>query len=152
MTAKTAQKETLGTKLISRWEQSGAKLERLAEELPAEEWESKPVDNVRTFAAVLRHVAFWNQYVAATARGTKFDDSPNELPRNQYASKANVIAALKSSTAEAAAAFREREQAGGLEGETAELVVTFLEHTAEHYGQLVVYARLNGIVPPASRG
>jgi uncharacterized damage-inducible protein DinB len=33
----------------------------------------------------------------------------------------------------------------------AEMLVTFIEHNSEHYGQLVVYARLNGIVPPASR-
>ena len=33
-----------------------------------------------------------------------------------------------------------------------EVVVPFLEHSAEHYGQLAVYARLYGIVPPASRG
>ena len=32
------------------------------------------------------------------------------------------------------------------------MVVTFIEHNCEHYGQLVVYARLNQIVPPASRG
>jgi uncharacterized damage-inducible protein DinB len=34
---------------------------------------------------------------------------------------------------------------------TIEMLATFIEHTTEHYGQLVVYARLNGIVPPASR-
>jgi len=34
----------------------------------------------------------------------------------------------------------------------ADTLVSFIEHSGEHYGQLVVYARLNGIVPPASRG
>ena len=38
-----------------------------------------------------------------------------------------------------------------LNPDLAELLVTFLEHNCEHYGQLVVYARLNRIVPPASR-
>jgi uncharacterized damage-inducible protein DinB len=152
MTAKTAQVETLGTKLIGRWEQAAAKLETLARELPAEKWETRPVESIRTFGDVLRHVAFWNQYVAASARGAKFDDSLNELPQAQYASKADVLAVLKSSAADAAEALREREQAGGLEPGTAEMVVMFLEHTAEHYGQLVVYARANGVVPPASRG
>jgi hypothetical protein len=33
----------------------------------------------------------------------------------------------------------------------ADTLVTFIEHAGEHYGQLVVYARLLGIVPPASR-
>jgi len=31
------------------------------------------------------------------------------------------------------------------------LWIGFLEHAGEHYGQLVVYYRLNGIVPPESR-
>jgi hypothetical protein len=31
------------------------------------------------------------------------------------------------------------------------LYVTFTEHSGEHYGQLVVYYRLSGLVPPASR-
>jgi hypothetical protein len=34
----------------------------------------------------------------------------------------------------------------------AELWMSFISHSSEHYGQLVVYYRLNGIVPPASRG
>jgi hypothetical protein len=34
----------------------------------------------------------------------------------------------------------------------AETVITFIEHNCEHDGQLVVYGRLNGIIPPASRG
>jgi hypothetical protein len=31
------------------------------------------------------------------------------------------------------------------------MLAAFLEHCGEHYGQLVVYSRLNGIVPPATR-
>lgn len=31
-------------------------------------------------------------------------------------------------------------------------ILAFIEHNCEHYGQLVVYSRLAGIVPPASRG
>jgi len=40
----------------------------------------------------------------------------------------------------------------GLSSEQSEMLVSFIEHNSEHYGQLVVYARLNGIVPPASGG
>jgi hypothetical protein len=43
-----------------------------------------------------------------------------------------------------------RDLPAGLE-KTAAMIITFLEHTSEHYGQLVVYARLNGFVSPASR-
>jgi len=61
-----------------------------------------------------------------------------------------VIDALARSTSGAATALKR--PAGGLDPEIVEMVVTFIEHTSEHYGQLVVYARLNRIVPPASRG
>jgi len=42
--------------------------------------------------------------------------------------------------------------AGELRPETVETLVAFIEHNCEHYGQLAVYARMNKIVPPASRG
>jgi len=35
---------------------------------------------------------------------------------------------------------------------TLDTLVSFIEHGGEHYGQLVMYYRLNGLVPPASRG
>lgn len=149
MTAK-AQKESLSTMLIGRWEQAGRKLADLAEAFPAEKLESTPAKGVRTAGDVLRHVAFWNRYVAGTARGTKVDGDANELSKAEYATKARILEALRASTGDVAAALREREE--GLEPATAEMVVSFLEHTSEHYGQLAAYARLNGIVPPASRG
>jgi uncharacterized damage-inducible protein DinB len=148
LTAKTAQ-ETLSTKLIGRWEQTGRKLATLAAEFPEEKYESRPVEGVRTFGEVLRHVAFWNQYVADSARGKKADDSANELPEAQYPAKASMIEALNRTSADAAAALREHQ--ASLDPETAEMAVMFIEHTCEHYGQLVMYARWAGIVPPASR-
>jgi uncharacterized damage-inducible protein DinB len=150
MTPKTIQKETLSNMLAGRWEQAGRKLATLAEEFPEARYESEPVTGARTVGDVLRHVAFWNHYVADSARGKKADDAANELPKDKYATKAKIVEALKRSTSDAAAALREHE--GAMELQTAELAVTFIEHLSEHYGQLAVYARLNGLVPPASRG
>jgi uncharacterized damage-inducible protein DinB len=135
--------------LIGRWEQTGAKLASLAREFPEEKYETAPVADVRTFGDVLRHVAFWNRYVADTARGNKTDDTANELPKAKYATKARVIAALTKSTSDAITALREHQ--AGLDPEKAALAESFIEHICEHYGQLVVYARWAGVVPPASR-
>jgi len=44
-----------------------------------------------------------------------------------------------------------REHRGGLPPKSIELVMTFVEHAPAHYGQLAVYGRLMGIVPPAFR-
>lgn len=150
MATKPTQQESASSKLISRWEQLGQKLASLAEEVPENKFEYKPVDEVRTFADVLRHLAFWNRYVADSARGKKGDDTATELPKSEFSSKAQVLDALKHSTADASAALKRH--TSGVAPEMAETLVAFIEHNCEHYGQLVVYARLNGIVPPASRG
>jgi DinB superfamily len=150
MATKVVQQETVSAKLIGRWEQVCQKLTALAEEVPENKFDYRPVQVVRTFADVLRHVAFWNQYVADSARGRKGDDTANELSRDGYSTKTRIVDALKRSAADAADALKGN--ASGLSPEMAEMVVTFIEHNCEHYGQLVVYARLNRIVPPASRG
>ena len=126
------------------------KLTALAEEIPENRFDYRPADGVRTFADVLRHVAFWNQYVADSARGRKGDDTANELPKEGFSTKTRIVDALKRSAADAADALKDNPS--GLSPEMVEMVVTFIEHNCEHYGQLVVYARLNQIFPPASRG
>jgi len=82
-------------------------------------------------------------------------------PRDQYKSKADVVAFVKKSFADGAAAIQNRGDKG-----MSELVVDpyshrqtriddyaygFVEHCGEHYGQLVVYYRVVGLVPPESR-
>lgn len=142
-------KDHLSELLISRWEHVSKKLEPVAEEFPEREYDSRPVSEVRTFGDVLRHVAFWNRYVADSVRGRQSDDRLNELPKSEYGTKPKILKALKASVAASIAALREQEP--GLSPEIAELVETFIEHTSEHYGQLVVYTRLNGMEPRASR-
>jgi len=136
--------------LLAGWNEIGEKVVKLAEEFPEAKYEYKPVDTVRSFADVLRHVAFWNEYVAKAARGEKPDGKQNELSKAQYATKAAIVAALKSSLAAAAAELKKAPAAP--EPRATGLWSSFISHTSEHYGQLVVYYRLNGLVPPASRG
>ena len=139
----------MSTLLIRRWEEVGRKLDAIAQEFPESRYESSPVEGTRTFGDVLRHVGFWNRYVADTARGKQAEDAANELSKSEYSTKARIIEALNASTADATAALKS--QRSELDEKTAELVATFIEHNCEHYGQLAVYARLNGIIPPASR-
>jgi hypothetical protein len=150
MATKAVQHGTVSAKLIKRWQQVCRKLTALAEEIPENRFDYRPVDGVRTIADVLRHVAFWNQYVADSTSGRKGDDTANELPKDGFSTKARIVGALKRSAADAADALKDNPS--GLSPEIAEMAVTFIEHNCEHYGQLVVYARLNRIVPPASRG
>ena len=140
-------KNTISRMLITQWEQSCAKLIALAEHVPEDRYEYRPVDQVRTFADVLRHTAFWNQCVTEQAHGGEPDESANELPKAQYSTKKRILDALRQSNKESVAALKKH---GRLNDKTAEMLVMFIGHTSEHYGQLVVYTRLNGIVPPSS--
>jgi hypothetical protein len=135
--------------LLANWTDIGEKVVKLAEEFPENKYDYQPTGDVRSFADVLRHVAFWNQYVAKAARGEKPDGKQNELPKAQYATKAAIVAALKSSLADATAELKK--SGPSPEPRATGLWVGFTGHSAEHYGQLVVYYRLNKIVPPASR-
>ena len=135
--------------LIARWSEIGDKVVGLAAEFPAERYDFAPVEGVRSFGDQLRHVAFWNAYVGKTLRGEEADGAANELPREEFASKESVVRALRGSFDEVG-----RVIAGGKATPAAadlDSLVSFIQHGGEHYGQLVVYYRLNGLVPPASR-
>ena len=134
---------------LAGWNEINGKLVKMAEEFPENKLDFKPVDGVRTFAEVLRHVAFWNEWVAKRARGEKPDGKPNELSKTEFGTKAKIVAALKSSIA--AAADELKKQPAAPDARQAELWSSFIAHSSEHYGQLVVYYRLNGLVPPSSR-
>ena len=136
--------------LLQHWTDIGEKVVQLAEQFPEDKYEFRPVAGVRTFADQLRHVAFWNTFVAKTARGEKADPKLNELPKAEYATKAAIVNALKSSLAEATGLLKQGPATPSTK--LTDLWVSFTEHSGEHYGQMVVYYRLNGIVPPASRG
>ncbi len=135
-------------RLLDQWNDINGKLVKMAEEFPAQKFEYKPAKDVRSFADQLRHAAFWNSFVAQRGRGEKPDGKPNQLTKEQAPDKAAIVAALKRSTEEGAETLR---ASTDLTPEQIELWTGFIEHCGEHYGQLVVYYRLNGIVPPASR-
>lgn len=149
MSTKATQQETVVAKLIVHWNQICEKIAALADEMPDSKFQYRPTESVRTFEEMLRHIAFWNYYVAEWLRGKRPDEAANELPREKYPTKADVIEAVRRSASEATAALQA--SSAQLTPGIVEMVVMFIEHNSEHYGQLSVYARMNGITPPASR-
>lgn len=147
MSAKLATEKPLSEVLIDRWEHVAQKFAELAQELPAEEW--APVVGLRNCGGVLRHVAFWNGYVTGSLRGRHFTDAANQLPAADYQRRRTHWQCCGVAPAKWQPALWEHR--GGLTSKSMELVTTFVEHASEHYGQLVVYGRLMGMVPPASR-
>jgi uncharacterized damage-inducible protein DinB len=135
--------------LIARWSDIGDKMLKLAEEFPEDKYDARPAPGVRSFADQLRHVAFWNEYVHKTIRREKTDGEANELPRDAYPTKSKIVKVLRESFDGVKAELAKGSAAPDVS--EVETLVTFIEHGGEHYGQLVVYSRLNGVVPPASR-
>src|SRR5215831_14371565 len=109
MTASVQQQEALTALLTARWEQASRKVAELAEVIPADKFDSRPLAGVRNVSEVLRHVAFWNQYVADTLNGKQADDAGNELPSAACPTKPSTLEALKRSSADVAAALREHQ-------------------------------------------
>jgi uncharacterized damage-inducible protein DinB len=128
--------------LLARWSDIGDRLVAVAQEFPANKYEFRPTPDVRTFAEQVRHVAFWNEHLAAVLRGEKPDGSANTLAAEKYPTKSAVTGALR----ESVDAVKAELSKGN--GADADAVISFIEHSGEHYGQLVVYYRLNGLVPP----
>jgi uncharacterized damage-inducible protein DinB len=144
-----ASEKTMRDLLVAGWLDINQRIVKMAEDFPESKYEFQATKDVRSFADVLRHVAFWNDWATRTVRGEKPDGRPNELPKAQYASKAQVVAALKKSVDAGVAQLKAGDANVPLTA--ARTWLSFISHSSEHYGQLVVYYRLNGLVPPASR-
>jgi uncharacterized damage-inducible protein DinB len=134
--------------LAARWAEIGDKVVQLAEAVPEHAYDRRPAAEVRSFAEQLRHVAFWNLYARDTLRGGAPDGEANALPADVYATKTRIVDALRDSFADVGAEIARRD--AHVDAGDVETIVSYLGHAAEHYGQLAVYARLAGVVPPAS--
>jgi len=111
---------------------------------------------VRTFAQQIKHVAESNYYFFGgsdytDAQAKEMTDSIEKLT-----TKADIVKALKDSFALAHAFVDtitpENAFVQTAHGTRAGMASFGIAHVMDHYGQLVVYLRMNGIVPPASRG
>jgi uncharacterized damage-inducible protein DinB len=145
--------------VLDSWNEVGRKLIAMAEDFPEDKYDFKPTPAQRSFAEQLLHAAGANYFFANPVMG-KEPPAAEDPKRDQYKSKADIVAFVKKSFADGAAAI----QSKGEKGLTTEVVYFahqkarvldmaygLIEHSGEHYGQLVVYYRLAGLVPPESR-
>jgi uncharacterized damage-inducible protein DinB len=138
----------------------------LAEAMPPEHYDFAPTagefKGVRTFGQQAKHLAAVNYLVSAAALKEKPPvDTGGENGPESAKSKEQIVQFLKDSFAyshKAAQALTTENQTELVkspfgQGEMARgaLVSIALWHTFDHYGQMVVYARMNGVVPPASK-
>jgi uncharacterized damage-inducible protein DinB len=119
----------------------------MAQDFPADKYDFRPTKEVRSFGEVLVHVISGNVYAAKAGRGEQVNW--DELDPKDYKGKAEIVAALQKSIADADATLKNTPEERFTK--TLRPWIDVIEHAAEHYGQLVVYYRLNGMTPPASR-
>src|SRR5262249_33074703 len=122
----------------------------MAKAFPADKYNYRPKPEVRSFGEVILHVMAGNTYGAKVARGVPGADwEKEEVDPKKYRGKAEIVGAFEKSVNDAADALK----ALPPDSFTKSLAPwpSVIEHGGEHYGQLVVYYRLNGMVPPASR-
>lgn len=130
----------------------------LAEAMPADKYNFAPTNGefhgVRTFADQLRHVISANDFFFGDAASMK----PPMPAAGQLQTKEQIVAALKASFAFAHQAAGTLTTDNALEtvkpvdgvATRAGIMLFAVVHMNDHYGQLVEYARMNGVVPPSS--
>ena len=149
---------SLSQAVLDSWNGIGRKLTAMAEDFPEDKYNFKPSAVQRSFAEQLLHVAGSNDLFTDVAQGKKPADDES---REHFKTKTAVVGYLKKSFSEGAAVIRAKGDAGMAQtavdsesGKTlplAALAYELIEHSGEHYGQLVVYYRVAGLVPPESR-
>ena len=149
----------LSASLRSSWEGARKNIVESARVMDEANYTFKPVETVRTFGQILGHVAGANYVFCSAAKGEKTphaEDAFEKLP-----SKAEIVKVLADSVAycdSAIAAMDDRMLAESIEmpynmgkASRASAILVNIGHNNEHYGNLVTYFRIKGIVPPSSR-
>src|SRR3984957_10754314 len=127
-----------------------------AEKMPEENYSFKPTPDVRSFGQLVGHLADAQYLFCSTALG---EPDPVKAIEKTKTSKADLVAALKEGVAYCNKAFAGMTDAQGsqmvkmMNFDVAKLSVLSINtaHTDEHYGNMVTYLRLKGIVPPCSK-
>lgn len=141
------------------WSHVSQQLIALAEAIPADKYSWRPAPGVRSVSEVFMHIALANfGLLSYTGPKLPADMTSNDLEKT-VTKKADVIQWLKRSlaavkTARANLKPGDLERKVKIEGKTVNVDGMYLRiiiHDNEHMGQLVAYARMNGIVPPWSK-
>ena len=127
--------------------------------MPADKYGFKPVASVRSFGQILAHLAGANYVFCAAVKGEKAPHTEDEFEKSATTAPA-IAKALQDSIVYCDAAYTALTDQGAGEainapfgtGKTARAAALMgnTGHLQEHYGNLVTYLRMNGLVPPSS--
>jgi hypothetical protein len=149
--------------MLRMWNDIGNKLIDMAQDFPEDKYDFKVQKDERTFALNLLHAAALDfvliRKISGSNLGPDFGEGDNPS-RDQFKTKPDVVRFVREAVADGAKVIQEQGDAG-LDNTTKFFgnrlahnsnIWTFaIEHSGEHYGQLVVYYRANNLVPPDTR-
>jgi uncharacterized damage-inducible protein DinB len=120
---------------VSTW------VSKAADMVPAEKYNYKPVDSVRTFGQIIAHVTDSYNFFCARGAGSKVEWS--DAAEKGTIDKATLVPKLKQALDKCNAAYgSDNGQVGPLLGN--------ISHTSLHYGNIITYMRMLGLKPPSS--
>jgi uncharacterized damage-inducible protein DinB len=154
--------------LLKDWTAQQSTLRQLADAMPADKFDYKPTPNQRSYGEQIMHIALINVDLLKTIGGKA---AAPTFTANSVKTKADMIKALSDSYDYGIALLKEQTDTSIVEKVRAPTFVGtgagamflgpstrtrifwfLMNHAMDIYGQMVVYVRVNGVVPPASRG
>jgi uncharacterized damage-inducible protein DinB len=158
---------TVGQTLDGRFRNAERDIVQLAEAMPAEKFDFAPTlgefKGVRTFAQQARHMATVIYLMSSAILNQKppIDTSNIDVGPDSVQTKEQIVEYLKGAFAlghKALLALTEKNQMdmipsplGGVQQPRIAAAVFIMYHSYDHYGQMVEYVRMNGIVPPSTQ-
>jgi len=154
----------LGQGWMPEFNHAASQLNQLSDAIPAEKFSWRPGPGVRSVSEVFMHVAIGNYFILEQA-GIKVSGlAPSLLPpdtkitaetEKSVTDKAKVIEWLKRSQGAVRASYPKAEMQKktkflGHDTDVEGVFLRILVHNHEHMGQMIAYARMNGVVPPWS--
>src|SRR5246127_1352887 len=149
--------------MLDRWNDIGNKLIAMAEDFPEDKYDFKVQKDQRTFALNLLHAAALDfvliRRISGSKMGPDFGEGDNPS-RDAFKTKADVVKFVQEAVADGAKVIQQQGDAGldkatkffgNRMSHNSKIWNFAIEHSGEHYGQLVDYYRANNLVPPDSR-
>lgn len=129
---------------------------KAADQVPEDKYAYQPTKDVRTFGQLLGHIADAQATVCPSIKG---EDKPYATVAEKLKTKAEIISALKATFATCDAVYSGVTDAGlaksakpfGMDMNVSGALTLNTSHNWEHYGNIVTYMRMLGMVPPSSQ-
>ncbi|MGH7530074.1 MAG: DinB family protein [Gemmatimonadales bacterium] len=158
LAAQTAAPTGVRGDLIAQLDEAATKLEQLGEAIPQDKYGWRPGTGVRSVGEVLMHVANGNYYLLGMAGISAPEGAMGS--ENAVTDRAQVVERMRTSFEHVRNAIRGMSDAEldkpatmfGRQTTNRNVLLTTVSHAHEHLGQLIAYARTNGVTPPWSSG